>query len=338
MKSRLLTCFLFGMVTTSLVAQARYTVTDLGQLSSRTSNSAAFGINDNGEVAVTLPSIDPFIQAYKWDKYQALQNLTGLTTNANSVAKAINSSGSIAGWTTDPSGLDQATLWKDGGMVTLSLPATGSRAMSINDSGQVVGEFTGAVGKSGFLWDPATGFYNIGTLSSTSASAATHVNNFQEVVGYSTNPTNVFPHTAFIWSRQSGMRALLPKFSGSTVAYAINDSGNVVGYAMNKTSWKAFITNTMTGRTTYYELPAISLKASKYSVAYSINSTGQVVGESNTKAFLIEKGSIFDLNAQIAPNTGWVLSTAYGINQSGQIVGVGKLNGEAHGFLLTPVK
>jgi len=44
-----------------------------------------------------------------------------------------------------------------------------------------------------------------------------------------------------------------------------------------------------------------------------------------------------DLNNLIPPNSGWSLSVAYAINKSGQITGQGTINGEQHGFLLTPV-
>jgi hypothetical protein len=43
-----------------------------------------------------------------------------------------------------------------------------------------------------------------------------------------------------------------------------------------------------------------------------------------------------DLNTLIRTNSGWVLTTATDINVWGQIVGNGTLNGEPHGFLLTP--
>jgi hypothetical protein len=43
-----------------------------------------------------------------------------------------------------------------------------------------------------------------------------------------------------------------------------------------------------------------------------------------------------DLNTLIRPNSGWVLTAATDINVWGQIVGSGMLNGQAHGFLLTP--
>jgi hypothetical protein len=43
-----------------------------------------------------------------------------------------------------------------------------------------------------------------------------------------------------------------------------------------------------------------------------------------------------DLNTLIPANSGWVLNTVSGINIWGQIVGSGTLNGQSHGFLLTP--
>jgi probable HAF family extracellular repeat protein len=339
MKTGLLAFFLFAVITSSLMAQVKYSVTDLGQVSERTSNSAAFGINDNGAVTLAMPTTDPYVQAHKWDKYEGLQSLsTQLPSNVNSVGRAINFSGTVAGWTSEVYGTDRAVLMKDGEILTLPLSATTSRALAINDSSHVVGTFTAAKSTFGFLYDPATGITVLGTLPTTVASSATAINRYQDVVGYSTALADAFPHKAFIWSRQGGIRALLPKVTGSTVAYGINSTGNVVGYAMNKSSWRAFVTNVGTGRTTYYELPALSQKATKYAVAYAINEADQVVGESNTRAFLIEKGSIYDLNALIPANSGWTLSIAYSINISGQIVGTGVLNGKGHAFLLTPVK
>jgi probable HAF family extracellular repeat protein len=333
MKSQFLSLALLVLITSTLMGQSKYSVTDLGVLSGRTSNSAATSINDNGVVAITLPTQDPTIQAFKWN--QSLQNLSGQTSGENSVARGINFNGDVAGWTSKTFGVDQAVIYTNGGVVPLPIPANTSRALAISDSGQVAGEFTDNTGTFGFLWDAATGLTQIGTLPGAAASSATAVNTFQDVVGYSTTPTDSYPHKAIIWTRQSGMRVLLPKFAGSTVAYGINGTGTVVGYAMNKTSTKAFVV-TAAGRTTYYELPAVSRTATSYAVAYGISEKGQVVGESNTRAFLIDNGTIVDLNTLIPVDSGWTLSTAYGINSSGQIVGVGMVNNEAHAFLLSP--
>lgn len=333
MKSGFLSLVLLVFVTSSLMGQTKYSVTDLGVLSGRTSYSAATSINDNGVVAITLPTQDPMFQAFKWN--QSLQNLSGQISGVNSVARAINFNGDVAGWTSEAYGVDLAVIYKDGAVVPLAIPANTSRALAINDSGQVAGEFTDGKGTFGFIWDPAMGLTGIGTLPGAAASSATAINTFQDVVGYATTPTEVYPHKAIIWTRQSGMRVLLPKFAGSTVAYGINGAGTVVGYAMNKTSTKAFVV-TVAGRPTYYELPAVSRTAISYAVAYGINDKGQVVGESNTRAFLIDSGVIVDLNTRISAESGWTLSTAYDINSSGQIVGVGMVNYEAHAFLLSP--
>ena len=75
--------------------------------------------------------------------------------------------------------------------------------------------------------------------------------------------------------------------------------------------------------------------------AKDINNNGIVVGDSTlpdttTHAFIYRSGTMTDLNTLIA-SSGWVLTTAKAINDKGQIVGSGTLNGEAHGFLLTPI-
>jgi hypothetical protein len=44
-----------------------------------------------------------------------------------------------------------------------------------------------------------------------------------------------------------------------------------------------------------------------------------------------------DLNSLIPSNSGWSLTIATSINVRGQITGQGTINGEQHGFLLTPV-
>jgi len=45
---------------------------------------------------------------------------------------------------------------------------------------------------------------------------------------------------------------------------------------------------------------------------------------------------MLNLNELIDSSSGWQLYFAAGINAKGQIVGRGMLNGEEHGFLLTP--
>jgi hypothetical protein len=43
-----------------------------------------------------------------------------------------------------------------------------------------------------------------------------------------------------------------------------------------------------------------------------------------------------DLNDLIPASSGWNLQSVSDINIAGQMVGTGTINGEVHGFLLTP--
>ncbi len=71
--------------------------------------------------------------------------------------------------------------------------------------------------------------------------------------------------------------------------------------------------------------------------ARAINDSGQVVGSSGVNAFLWQNSTMTDLNTLISTDSGWVLIKATDINEIGQIVGSGMINGENHGFLLTPM-
>src|SRR5439155_1010051 len=59
---------------------------------------------------------------------------------------------------------------------------------------------------------------------------------------------------------------------------------------------------------------------------------GQVVGGT----YLWDNGTRTDLNTQIDPSSGWVLTATADINDSGLIVGTGTLQGVQHCFLLVP--
>ena len=69
---------------------------------------------------------------------------------------------------------------------------------------------------------------------------------------------------------------------------------------------------------------------------YAINASGEVVGGSD-HAFLYSGGVMQDLNSLIDPLFGWALNNAWAINNSGQIVGEGTIDGQVHAFLATPV-
>jgi hypothetical protein len=63
-----------------------------------------------------------------------------------------------------------------------------------------------------------------------------------------------------------------------------------------------------------------------------------VTTSDRTHAFLYTSGSgMVDLNTLIAPLSGWELLDASDINDAGQITGQGRIGGQFHAYLLTPV-
>jgi probable HAF family extracellular repeat protein len=116
-------------------------------------------------------------------------------------------------------------------------------------------------------------------------------------------------------------------------AYAVNDSGQVVGQSATSSGYHAFSysAGTMT------DLGALT--GGGVSEAYGVNNSGEVVGAASvsgglTHAFLYTAGAMVDLNSLIPPGSGWVLVWAQGINDNGQIVGQGFTpSGETHAFL-----
>lgn len=78
-------------------------------------------------------------------------------------------------------------------------------------------------------------------------------------------------------------------------------------------------------------------RGNEWTVAYSINNLGQVVGACSTRAALWENGRVYDLNALIPPNSGWLLAKGVHINDQGLIVGEGQYHGKTASFLLVPL-
>lgn len=89
------------------------------------------------------------------------------------------------------------------------------------------------------------------------------------------------------------------------------------------------------------------------SAALKINFSGLVIGMSGTgiyegwfgpppfavtgRPFIwSQRTGMLDLNNLLPPNSGWQLTSVADINFSGQIIGSGTIDGQLHGFLLTP--
>src|SRR5438876_8346327 len=180
---------------------------------------------------------------------------------------------------------------------------------------------------------------DLGTLGGTCA-LATGVNNAGIVIGDNINdePTE----RAFLWENGS-IRDLGGTIGGNqTTAEALNQAGQVAGVGTlagelfyHATLWKRL------GEIT--DLGTVDQDPCSFSSA--INSKAQIVGaslpgcafDSNTRAFLWQDGSIFDLNTLIPPGASLHLQWARDINDRGEIAGTGlDVDDNSHAFLLIP--
>ncbi len=232
-------------------------------------NSGVFGVNERGQAEVQSelsdkdPNAENFCgygsdrkcQPFVWQN-QVLTPLPLLGGN-NGAVGGINSRGEISGWaesaTMDPDcaapqKLDfEAVVWgpRPGELRRLRPLAGDTVSMSIwiNDKGQAVGT-SGTCANTGLLplghgahpvlWDTNGSPLNIGMTNPNEefGGIALAINNKGQVVGAANLPDG--SSVAFLWSRQTGMRKLLP-LAGDVVsgAVSINDAGDAVGQSFS---------------------------------------------------------------------------------------------------------
>jgi probable HAF family extracellular repeat protein len=108
-----------------------------------------------------------------------------------------------------------------------------SRALGINALGHVVGISTVADGSAhAFFWTAQDGMTEL-DLGSTLGSSASAINDSDQVVGWFDHPGDGEQH-AFLWDPTTGahdLGTLSGGVSRASVALAINNSGDVVGYS-----------------------------------------------------------------------------------------------------------
>ena len=255
-------------------------------------------------------------------------NLGTLPGGYASYAYGINNSGQVVGYSySSPAGYYHAFLYSNGSMTDLgTLPGGAplqSYAYGINNTGQIVGQSsTYTAGDKNPVTEHAFRYSGgvmsaLGTLPGGVGSVANGINDSGQVVGYSyTYNDHSQQHRAFAYN--NGSMADLGTLGGSlSGASAINNSGQVVGWArLPSENSHAFLYSNGV-------MADLGTLGGTYSDARGINDAGQVVGYSYTTgntawhACLYDGGSITDLGNL----PGSLYSTAYGINDFGQIVG-----------------
>ena len=163
---------------------------------------------------------------------------------------------------------------------------------------------------------------DLGTLRA--GSARVHgVNASGQVAGASGHPHGAETH-AFFWEQRGGMRDLGTLPGGDySAAFAINDSGVVVGTSNTSTSMHAFSWTSSQGLHDLGTLPGADASS-----AFSINNRGQIAGASGAHAVLWTSGKVQDLGS-----LGGQTSEAHAVNNLGVVVGVSDTFSSPHAFL-----
>lgn len=196
---------------------------DLGSILG-TTESAAFGINDAGQVVGEMGDRE-FGHAFVWSEGAGVADL------GQGRANAINASGKIAGriWseTQDFRLLQQAAVWQNGQVTVLPNFGGGTdndEATDINDNGTVVG---GSKHSDGFLhafiWRNGT-LTDLGSFIRIGPAIAFGINNRDQVVG-------IADHKPFLWEN-GRMTGIDDRLGGNAPVFvstgeSINDSGQI---------------------------------------------------------------------------------------------------------------
>nr|AIE90223.1 hypothetical protein [uncultured marine thaumarchaeote AD1000_01_F04] len=325
--------------------EVRYIVTDIGVLEGTLSK--AYGINSQGRVVGYLQ--DMFFYAVVYDRVNGLQVLDPLYPDVpTDRAYAINDLGNIVGEVRpDESPSTRAFVYNevDGMQVLPTLPEGRFAAgEAINLSGLIAGwVFISQYGLVPAVWQ-AGEITALPVLDEPYVNGASlDVNDTGVAVGLCSYFDGQRNHNRAVRWEQSGdswsIEELDRPAGFASAGAALNSSGVIFGSVTDPKGVSFASTWTESG---HQYLPAIDGLA--LSVVHGANDLDHGVGlatndfndDSAGVAALWRDGEVFDLNDAIPPESPWSLQHARAINDAGQIAGWGEINGETHGFLLTP--
>ncbi|WP_327297160.1 MULTISPECIES: hypothetical protein [unclassified Streptomyces] len=331
--------------------------------------SEANGLNATGSVV----GQEDTVFAYVWNPTQP-NGTTGTPTQLPALptvgapgkarARSINANGVICG---ESEGLDasgnpvtRAVLWTSAGIQDLGtlIPDPGnpgffvgnSRALHINDNGQIVGASDSATGSEhAFLFDPTTAsMTDLGALvlagasGTTDTSRATSINSQGDVVGVSNSlDTSGTPvERAFLSTAGSGFLAdlgtLLPdpanpgSFLGNSSAFGINDNGTIIGTSDGGGG--------LTGVTRFFSGSPPAPVIPSDSEGSDVGPNDDIVGSIGSPAVGFTENNtsgLVDLTT-LAATAGMTVDKGTGVSASGQITASATVGGSSVGILITP--
>jgi probable HAF family extracellular repeat protein len=157
--------------------------------------SAAFDINDSGQVVGGAQNASGYFRPFRWQSgtMTNLGTLGGETINPDHRAEAVNTSGDVAGRSYTAGGAKRAFFY-DGAMTDLGVLTGGTEswAFGVNDSQVVVGTSNVSGGAyHAFVWDAVNGMRDLNDLdpggSGWTLTRATDINEGGFIVGWGTN-------------------------------------------------------------------------------------------------------------------------------------------------------
>jgi probable HAF family extracellular repeat protein len=307
------------------IAETRYQITRIPVASG--ANSAALGLNDQGEVVgYTLQGDD--YQAFLFSYADKSMTEVGSFGGKLNAACAINSAGQVTGYSQDENGNLLAFVFSRKAPIA-SLGAldggSTSEAFGINNRGEMVGDSQSGNQNHRPVLFSNNSVQDLGLGESSEPNAletAYAINNSGQIVGRHSAGNNVFH--AFLYS--NGNTTDLQTLGGANgEALAINKNGHIVGDSDTPDgAAHAFLFDG--SLKDLGTLPGYD----NASYARGINNSDEIVGESDSadqkRAFVYSKGRLAQLDtlAQNLNEAGFAsLDVAYGINDKGWIVGYG---------------
>jgi uncharacterized membrane protein len=342
------------------LAQSHYIVIELATPAGYDS-AAPFQINDQGFVAgLCSRSTDAnSMTATVW-KNGTVSVLGKLKNGTYSVANAINSKGVVTGEGDDGDGRPLGWVTSGSSLVNFySNNGGNTRPLAINDAGEIGGYYIKGFSSvwRGGIWkiDPKDARKSTlftlpllpGGNSTTDSSVPAAFNKTNQAAGWASS--SVVGQHAVFWNNDTAHTIVdLGVFGNdwTSLAYALNDLGQVVGESHPPFSSRAILWQNNAARTAT-ELPL--LPGHNYGSAQLINNAGTIIGYSafnepgtwnvGLSQIVIWSGGVpYDAQSLLAPSSaGWTLNQLASINNLGQIAGLATRNGVMRPVVLTPV-
>jgi probable HAF family extracellular repeat protein len=250
---------------------------DLGTLGG--TSSEARSVNDAGTVVGVSASPASWRRAFRWTAGAGMQDIGGTAPEGRTDANVINADGDIGGQADEPKGTTP-TVWT--ATARLSLDTAWARVTALNTVGQAAGvaELRGT--SRAVVWQSTAEQWVMREVAPPNAydSQAYGISAGGEVVGYYRRPTGGYG--GFVWTNARGVIDL-PPFPGGglSMAYAINGSGAVAGFATKSSGLIHFPViwgNTRSGVPAPQELPVLFHGDAE---VRAINDRGEMAGFSS---------------------------------------------------------